>query len=222
MKAWTLVVSVIIAAVLGVPGSAVPGPPPPTTCTSLLTGSIIGDVVVPAGETCFIHDATISGSVNVQTDATVFFTTGETFTTVRGNVRGKNCSSILVTPFPFISPNVVIGGDLVAENCSDGLDVGSALIGGNVICKNATNAQDACSMFSSFISGNVDCSGNSGGCTLRGSQIGGDAKLNNNTVIELGGNLIAGNLKCGGNGSVSGFAGSNIVAGTKSGDCSGL
>src|SRR5215470_10486583 len=94
MNPLTLAVGALIVVGLVAPGIAIAGPPAPTPCTGRLTGTVNGDVVVPAGESCTIQDAAISGSVTVRQNASLLVTTDVGFTTIRGHVRGKNCAQI--------------------------------------------------------------------------------------------------------------------------------
>src|SRR5262249_22083946 len=131
MKTWaTLTLAVLTAIGLMVPGSALAGPPA-TQCTGVLSGAVSGDVVVPSGASCTIQDATISGNVNVQQDASLEITAT---TAIRGNVKGKNCASINVADEPGL-PDIVIGGDLSADGCQ-AVSCGGTLIGQNFTCKN--------------------------------------------------------------------------------------
>src|SRR5262245_35043710 len=152
MKTWaTLSVAVLTAAGLMGPAGAIAGPPPPTQCTGTLSGPVSGDVVVPPGASCTIEDAQISGNVNVQQDATLEITHSTGFTTISGNVKGKNCASIKVTDEDG-HRDIVIGGDLSGEGCQTVSCTGS-LIGKNFACKHGIT----CELISCTVGNNVEC-----------------------------------------------------------------
>src|SRR5262245_55888197 len=113
MKTCATLLAVLTATGVIVSASAIAGPPPPappTQCTGTLSGPVSGDVVVPAGANCTIDKATISGNVNVQHGAALSInaTGTEGFTTIGGNVKGRDCSSIAVLQGIGV-PKIVIG-----------------------------------------------------------------------------------------------------------------
>jgi len=59
--------------------------------------------------------------------------------------------------------------------------------------------------------------GRRSGCIAAVSTIAGDATVNDNIFFQLTASEVAGDLKCNGNASGLGFG--NIVAGTRSGQC---
>ena len=70
MKRLLVAAICAIAATLAVtPALAPAGQAEETACSGLLTGVVAGDVVVPAGSTCTLEQAEISGSVIVEPDA---------------------------------------------------------------------------------------------------------------------------------------------------------
>src|SRR5262245_15602587 len=181
MKTWVTLTAAMLTAT-GLMGltSAIAGPPPHTQCTGELSGPVRGDMVVPTGASCVIRNATITGNVTVQSggDLQITATGPAGFTTISGNVKGKNCR-ILVGP-ETEGPEIVIGGDLSVEGC-ELLSCLVALIGKSITCKNGT----FCSVLACTVGNNVECSGNISdtagisACFIRRNQIGGDVKLNN-------------------------------------------
>jgi hypothetical protein len=200
----------------------------PTQCIGLLTGTVDGDIVVPDGAACVLDNVAVSGNVTVQTGSSLDVIATSTSTTIRGNIKGHGCYAIGLGDGGQFG-HVVIGGDVdishctgpVASACSGytgGTALASVLIGGDVKCADNVSG---CDIRACTVAGDLQCSDNLGaGCTLWTATVGGDATLNDNLGITILGNAIGGNLKCNGNGSAVGVA--NIVAGTKSGQCSVL
>ncbi len=199
-------------------------------CNGSFSGATYRNVVVPAGNSCTLEDTKVTGDVTVEKGASLEVDTNTLLdTTIAGNVTGDECAFIeLQTP---ISPGrIVVGGDLSITDCtgiffsgvfgsssSSTITPPTVLIGGNVKCENNTAA--ACAFDFTAIGGQVECSGSSA-CELQGAAIGKGATINNNTFATFNSNAVGGDLNCAGNGGVVGTG--NTIAGTKSGQCSGL
>jgi hypothetical protein len=67
-----------------------------TTCTSTLTGTIDGNVVVPNGASCTLSDATVAGNVQVLQNASLTVDATQQPTTIDGNVHADHCAFALV------------------------------------------------------------------------------------------------------------------------------
>ena len=209
-----------------------------TSCTTTMTGSVAGDIVVPAGATCTLDDVAVSGDVIVQNDASLNVRSTSTRTTIRGNVKAHDCNVVGIgNGAPYVNPEnpygrVVIGGDVHISGCTGspisgcaGVGTGypaispvpaSVLVGGDFRC---TDNPSGCNLTACTIGGSLECSGNGssagGGCFAEVSTIAGDATIKDNVYFEWWANEVAGNLKCSGNSSGLGFG--NIVAGTIAG-----
>jgi len=209
-----------------------------TPCTTTISsGTINGNLVVPAGDTCIL-----AGTV-----------------TVTGNVQVGKGASLTVKPNP--RQTVTIGGNVQAAHCqfvrlvpsSDGV----ISVEGNVHIQHCTaeSGYDALPPDEAAIvriSGNFACDNNSAECVARGGTVSGNVRVDNNSnvggsVAELlfiivggnvhvdnnsgspfvGANTIGGNLQCAGNtpgvtDSFGGFPDVNKVTGKKQGQCVGL
>ena len=194
-------------------------------CTGFMIGTLDGDIVVPEGATCVLDIVSVSGNVTVQSGGSLQIDATSLNSTIRGNIKGHGCYAISIgSASPF--GRIVIGGDVtisdcigpVAGSCRGDSSVGgpaAILIGGNLKC---TDNAGGCTVRACTVAGDFQCSGNSFACSATFNTVGGNATLNDNGGIDAIVNAIGGNLKCNGNGSVVGIA--NIVAGTKSGQCS--
>jgi hypothetical protein len=224
-KALVIAVLAVIGALLPASGGARTAA---TNCTGLVTGGTFADVVVPAGQSCQLDGVRVTGSVTVQTGASLEITNLSADSTVRKDVKGNGCDFIELEATS-LSNRIAVGGNLVITNCTGTVFNGgqassfnqpppSILIGKNVTC--SANAQNC--VFDYFVvGGSVTCSGNAEECTVNSNGIGGSATLNNNQGgITVDHSVIGGNLACSGNTSTNGAT--NTVAGTKSGQCSSL
>jgi hypothetical protein len=78
------------------------------TCTSTISGGTLPNVVVPAGQTCFINNATINGNVLGEVDSKTFIVTS----TINGNVEGQEAEMIQLINV-IVNGNVgIVGGDV--------------------------------------------------------------------------------------------------------------
>jgi len=197
-----------------------------TTCTGFVVGGTYGDVVVPAGQFCNLDGVRVTGGVTVQTGASLVVSNNSADSTIRKDVKGNGCDFIELQGG---ANRTAVGGNLVIQNCTSGFNGGQAnssnqpppsvLVGKNVTC---TGNADNCVFDYFVIGGSLTCSGNQFGCTVNSNGIGGSASLNNNPGgIIVDHAVIGGNLACSGNASTSG-AGTNTVAGTETGQCTGF
>jgi hypothetical protein len=123
----------------------------------------------------------------------------------------------------------VVGGNVTIQNCTGISFSGSqgrqnetpatVLIGGNVKCDNNAGG---CVFDYSVIGGNLECSGNFD-CDLQSDAIGKNLTINNSDGggAFVDNSSIGGDVKCSGN-TVGVASTPNTVAGTKSGQCSGI
>jgi hypothetical protein len=196
------------------------------TCPPTPTGTINGNLAVPAGASCTLQNVTVTGNVQVGKGAALTVFPGM-IVTIGGNVQADKCN------FVFLSSGGVtsIGGNVQIRNCMGGSGYnGAVTIGGNFSCDNNSAP---CTAIGGSVRGNVQVNNNSGsiagfGVTVTGNTVDGNVQVDhnsagsgfNNTVV--GGNRIGGNLQCAGNTSVTDRGSPNTVTGNKQGQCAGL
>jgi hypothetical protein len=207
-----------------------------TTCTMTISnGTINGNLVVPAGNSCTLANVTVTGNVQVGKGATLIVepNPGQTVT-IGGNVQAARCQSVELLPLSTGANSV--GGNVQIQNCTgrSGYNnvqgVGSVTISGNFAC--GSNSASCTALFGS-VRGNVQVNNNSGGSNEGALVVrnngGGNVQVNNNSgsiAAAVAGNTIGGNLQCAGNTpappGVSDGGVPNTVAGNKQGQCAGL
>jgi hypothetical protein len=186
-----------------------------TNCTSnLFNTTVNGNLIVPAGQSCQLIAVTVTGNVQVQTNAllTILFSAGPT-TTIVGNVSVGTGARLNAS-----NGGLTIDGNFEANQCLGVSLVGSPVntLGGNVQIHDCTGGADVL-VFD--IGGNVDCN-NSGICDLGGNKVNGNVEVNDNSSAIVANNTIGNNLECQGNTSITGEP--NTVGGKKSGQCAGF
>jgi feruloyl esterase len=146
-----------------------------TTCTSTLSGSITGNIVVPVGASCTLSDATVTGNVQVLQNASLTVDATQQPTTINGNVLANQCASTLLKggvtvsasvqiqqcaqPSGFIGPGVKIGGDFECINSGGGCQADLGDVQGSVqVQRNNSSAASDISLVS--VGGNLQCQGN--------------------------------------------------------------
>src|SRR5689334_19269964 len=67
-----------------------------TNCTGPLSGNITDNVVVPSGASCTLSNATVTGSVQVQQNASLTVDATQQPATIGGSVQATNCASALL------------------------------------------------------------------------------------------------------------------------------
>ena len=229
MKRSVFAVAAVAAALFLASGVAVATD---LVCTTTSSGGTWHNVVVPAGASCTLENTRVTGNVTVQTGGTLVVTNTAGDSTIAGDVKADGCNFVELESTS-LTNRIVVGGNVTIQNCSSGFNggqgdstrfpPGSILIGGNVKCSNNT---DGCVFDYFIISGNLDCSGNGGGCTLQSDAVGKNATINNNAFgfgdTEVRNSSIGGDVKCSGNNGGVTSSPTNTVAGTKSGQCSGI
>ena len=101
-----------------------------TTCTSSLTGTINGNVVVPDGASCTLSDATVAGNVHVLQNASLTVDATQQPTTIDGNVHADHCA------FALLQGGVTVTGNVRIGQCAQqsGFVGPGVKIGGNFAC----------------------------------------------------------------------------------------
>jgi hypothetical protein len=222
-----------------------------TPCPPTPSGTINGNLTVPAGATCALGPGTVTvtGNVQVGKGASLLVQPhgGQTIT-IGGNVQADRCQSVLVDVLE--GGAMSVGGNVQADRCQsvsvDVLEGGAMSVGGNVHIQNCTalsgyngaitisgnfacaNNSGTCIARLGSVRGNVQVNNNSGGsdpgADVEQNNVGGNVQVNNNsgsTAAFVGANTIGGNLQCAGN-TPSVSGGGNMVTGTKQGQCAGL
>jgi hypothetical protein len=216
-----------------------------TNCsTDLTSGTINGNLIVPAGAECSLNGTTVTGNVKVEKGAQLLVFSG----TIYGNVQGHQCKSVFLTASGAIS----VGGNLQIQNCTgtgdngysnSGLSVtieidgnfqcqnndGPCLAEGGTVLNNVQVIDNSGPAFieSAMIHGNLQVSGNNGGSTDPGAVVTGDAVMGNAQVngnsgtgnVSVANNVVQGNLQCASNTPGVNGAGSNTVGGHIQGQC---
>jgi hypothetical protein len=202
MKRFTVITAAAIGALLATSAGALAKD---VNCASSLSGTINGNVKVPANMTCTLTDIAVTGNVTVARNAFLTVSGG----TISGNVQGENCFIVNLFADPAGDP-LVVGGNVQIGNCTG--PSGASVARGPVT-----------------IDGNFHCHNNTAPCTADGVTIGGNVQVTNNEFNEadfgfannVSNNTISGNLQCEGNDPAPfPYDGGNTVAGNKLGQCS--
>jgi feruloyl esterase len=146
-----------------------------TSCTSTLSGSITGNVIVPVGASCTLSDATVTGNVQVLQNASLTVDATQQPTTIDGNVLAIQCASALLKggvtvsasvqirqcaqPSGFVGPGVKIGGDFQCINNGGGCKADLGDVQGSVQVQ-ANNSSAASDISLVSVGGNLQCQGN--------------------------------------------------------------
>jgi hypothetical protein len=226
--------------VLGIVATALPAaraadticPPNPSP------GSTVnGNLVVPSGASCLLSGVTVTGNVQVQTNATLsVFSDGTQGATIDGNVDVGAGASLFVSGFSegvvstiggsikadgcisaVLGPFTAVGGNVQAQQCL-GLGVTDSEIEGNLYCTD--NSTAGCLVLRNHVQGNVQMNHNTG-ADADHNTIGGNLRINDTSIVAVVvGNTIGGNLQCLRNTDIVGS--DNTVEGRKRGQCTGF
>jgi hypothetical protein len=170
--------------------------------------TVNGNLVVPAGSnSCLLLTVTVTGNVQVQTNAALTIVAGGPSKIV-GNVSVGTGATVDTG-----NGILTIDGNLVANQCLGVLLGEGFAVGGNVQIQNCTGESD---VGSGDIGGNVGCN-NSGTCDVSSNKVNGNVQINDNSSAQVLNNTIGNNLQCQGNAAITG--GGNTVGGQKMGQC---
>ena len=142
------------------------------TCTSTLSGKITGNVVVPAGASCTLSNATVTGDVQVLRNGALTVDATAQPTTIGGDVKAVGCASAI------LEGGVTVNGSVQIAQCSQQ----SGFIGPGV-----------------KIGGDFECAGNAGGCEARLGAVQGSIQIRGNGSSDISLVSVGGNLQCAGN-----------------------
>src|SRR5271163_3651858 len=167
-----------------------------TPCSSALSGTIKGNVVVPSGASCTLSDVTVTGGVQVLQNASLTVDTTQQPATINGNVQATNCT------FAVLEGGVTVGGSVIIRQCAQL----SGFVGPGV-----------------KIGGNFQCQNNSGACQADLGDVHGSVLISNNSSItpsDVSLTSVGGVLQCQGNSAspTHGF-GPDWASGQLSGQC---
>jgi hypothetical protein len=142
-----------------------------TTCppTTLFDTTVNGNLIVPAGQSCFAQGVTVTGNVQVQTNAALTFVAPSPPSTIVGNVSVGTGASLNAD-----SGGLTIDGNFNANQCLTAVVNSGDTVGGNVQIQYCTRGV---AVTNSNIGGNVACN-NSGICDIFGNKVNGNAEVN--------------------------------------------
>jgi len=167
-----------------------------TVCNGSMTGTIAGNLTVPAGASCTLYQASVGGNVRVLQNASLTVDGLEEWSSIAGNVQANQCASTL------LEGSVTVGGNVQIQQCA-----GTSGFAGPGI----------------KIRGNFQCQDNSGVCEATLGEVGGNAQIQNNrsaTAGDVSLNVVGGNLQCQGNTAAPTHAlGGEWVVGNLQGQC---
>ncbi len=202
-----------------------------TSCISTIGGTINGNLVVPAGANCTLNNVTVTGNVEVGKGASLSVepVLGQ-MVTIGGTVQAARCNAVILNSRGVIS----VGGNVQIENCTGGIGIrgsggggsgGPVTISGNFQC---TGNSGNCSAIGGSVRGNVLVDDNTSvgkqGAVVAFNDIGGNVRVDNNVGdlnTDVSGNTIGGNLACAGNTPGVKTDPANTVGGNKQGQCAG-
>lgn len=207
---------------VGIMLAAVPVARADTTCPpDPVTGSTVnGNLIVTSGAICQLSDVTVTGNVQVQTNAflSVNADSTGTGTTIDGNLHVGAGATLASATTP---RTMTVDGNIEADQCNN-VDIEGDKVAGNVDIQNCFTGLGFSQILVGHteIAGNFNCSNNSVDCILSLSSVKGNVQINNNqseAVVYL--NTIDGNLLCQGNALGVQGAKTNNIAGLKRGQC---
>ena len=194
-----LAVGIMAAAVPAARAADTTFPPNP-----LANSTIHGNLTVPSGPDCDLISVTVTGNVQVQTNAALNITG---LSTIVGNVSVGTEAS-LITPVGHLT----IDGNFDANQCNSLILPGGDTVGGNVQIQYCAEA----SVGTNEIGGNLACN-NSNACEVFSNRVKGNVEVNDNGSAEVENNAIGDNLQCQGNTSIT--VSGNKVGGHTEGQC---
>ena len=152
------------------------GPPPATP----LSGTLVGGVVVNAGDFCVLAGANVSGGVQVNNGGILIVCAS----VINGGLITNGALGILLGPEEISCPGNVINGAVTISNTGPGVFPGGA---------------PSISIENSVISGAVHLSGNKGPIVVAGNAIGGGLFCKSNASdLDNEGNpsVVTGRVTC--------------------------
>jgi len=183
-----------------------------TQCNGSLTGTIVGNLVVPTGGSCTLYQANVTGNVQVSPNATLLVNGQEEWSQIAGTITANNCASTL------LQGSVTVGKNVVIQGCTgtSGYAGPGIKIRGNFLCQ---NNQGPCEATLGEVAGNAQIlnnSSSSGAGDISLNTVGGNLQCLSNTPAPtdaLGGEWVSGHLQ----GQCAGFAAAPIACGSLTG-----
>jgi hypothetical protein len=194
---------------LGIVWAALPTARADTTCppNTSLSGTVNGNLIVPSGARCTLIDVTVTGNVQVQTNAVLLIENSVQGSTIDGNVSFGTGASLFLT-VPGNTVISTIGGNIVANQCAT-VNLENINVDGNTKIQYCTGENTGYSS-PSEIAGNFTCNNNIS-CSAEDGNVKGNMQVNDNGSAQVDGNTIGNNLECLGNATIS--ANGNNVGG---------
>lgn len=162
--------------------------------------NIGGSVTVPEKASCTLDFVTVAGDVDVRKGASLVVTAYTEPSTIRGDIRARNCGSVL------LQGNVTVEGDLQIQSCAGG--------------PNGFQGPDT------LIKGNFECQSNAGPCLAWLGEVAGNLHIQSNranTASDVSLVSVGGNLHCEQNSPApTHVRGPSWVDGRSQGQCAGF
>jgi feruloyl esterase len=146
-----------------------------TNCSGTLSGSVTGNIVVPAGNSCTLSSATVTGDVQILQNANLIVDATQQPTTITGNIQASHCASALLEGgvtvtgsvqiqqcaqrSGFVGPGIKIGGDFQCSNNSAGCEAELGYVQGFVQIQ-SNNASTASDISLVSVGGGLECHDN--------------------------------------------------------------
>ena len=164
-----------------------------TACSSTLSGTVNGNVVVPSGASCTLSNVTVTGGVRVSQNASLTIDATRQPATINGTVQATNCVSAL------LEGGVTVGGNVQIQGCAQQ----SGFVGPGV-----------------KIVGSFECINNAGGCEADLGEVRGNVQIQSSSSADISLVSVAGSLQCQGNTASPTHAyGPDFVSGSLQGQC---
>lgn len=164
-----------------------------TTCSSTLSGTVDGNVVVPSGASCTLSNVTVKGGVRVSQNASLIVDATQQPATINGAVQATNCVSAL------LEGGVTVAGNVQIQGCAQQ----SGFVGPGV-----------------KIGGSFECINNAGGCEADLGEVHGSVQIQSSSPADISLVSVGGSLQCQGNTASPTHAyGPDFVGGNLQGQC---
>jgi hypothetical protein len=175
----------------------------PPACTSTLTGTVTGPVVVNAGQSVCVENARVAGQIAVNPGGLLTVTASQ----VAGGIVATSPAYVRLCGAQVVAPTTNLTQGVVVQSAAVPFTIGDA----------------AASCAQNRVTGDIRLLGNTGGFTLGNNIVSRNTTVEGNTGSTIiKGNQVFGTLACSGNNPGPTNAGQLNSAPTKTGQCSGL